>query len=107
MEYNIKEFWPSFMFYFNLLASYEFSFFNPLFWAALLLLLLILIQRWSIKKSLHFCIALAVILLGTTKLEGHFAMMQAEPNQYFDASVIKLISGFVVAILSLFYYFLV
>jgi hypothetical protein len=107
MHFDFKLFWPNFLFYLDSLANYEFYLFNPLFWIALCLLLLILIRRWDTKKAFSFCVVIAIILLGTTQIESRYLALFHEPNQFFDSTVIKLISAFVTAMVLLLYIFLV
>jgi hypothetical protein len=107
MNSYLKEFWQSFLVCFNSLASYEFSFLNPLFWIALLLLLLVLIRRWDIRKAFSFCVVLAVILLATTRIVSYYLSMFHEADQFVDATVIKLASVFVSLMTLIVYIFLI
>jgi len=56
--------------YWQDLENFNFSIFNPLFWSGLFVLFLVLLRFWRIRKSFSFCLILALILLGTTKLES-------------------------------------
>ena len=106
MKLDFEAFRQRFLFYLKPLENFEFSFFNPIFWLSLLLLLLILLQIWPAKKSFHFCLLLAFILLCTTEIESRF-VASFPTNQLFDAVTIKLISSFAVMLLFLLYVFLI
>lgn len=106
MKLDFEAFRQRFLFYLKPLANFEFSFFNPIFWICLLLIFLILLQIWPVKKSFHFCLLLAFILLCTTKIESRF-VASFPTNQLFDATTIKLISSAAVMLLLLFYIFLI
>lgn len=95
-----------FMFYLNPLKNLEFTFLNPLFWAFLFLLFIMLCRIWEAKKSIHFCLLLAFILLCTTEIESRVVALFSAPDQSIDTTLIKFISIFLVTLLFIFYVFL-
>jgi hypothetical protein len=91
--------------YYNSLKNYEFSYLNPLFWAGLLLLFIVVSRFWELKKSFSYCLWIGIILLVTSKLEVVFANLFSLPGASADTTLIKFVSAFVVAMLSIFYIF--
>ena len=87
----------------NSLRNFQFSYLNPVFWGCLLLLFLILSRFWEIKKAFSFCAVLAIILLATTKLEGHVSGMLSDAGGMLDPSVIRIIAVFVILVIFLCY----
>ena len=88
--------------YLDSLKNFHFTFLNPLFWAFLLVLLLILLRFWEIKKSFSFCLIIAVILLGTTKLEDFVVDTLAISGESLVPFLIRVLSLFAVAIVFLY-----
>lgn len=93
---------------FNLksLENFEFTFFNPLFWAIIFILFFVLQKRWGIKNAFTFSAITAVILLLTTELEGAIVVTLSAAGEPFDSGIIRLISLTVISFLFLVYAFL-
>jgi len=89
------------------ILKFRFYFHNPLFWVLLLLLMLVLLQKWAFKKSFYFCSLLAGILLLTTRIEWLLLHSVSNSGSVIDATFVKLLSLVLVAILSLIFIFLV
>ncbi|MFC1667256.1 hypothetical protein ACFL0P_05285 [Candidatus Omnitrophota bacterium] len=85
------------------LKNFHFSVANPLFWAVLIVLFLILLRFWQPKKSFSFCLTIGIILLATTKLENFIANMAAGSNATFDPFLIRVGCLFIISILLLCY----
>lgn len=91
--------------YLKELRNFHFSLFNPLFWVFLLILFLILSRAWGYRKSFSYCSILAIVLLVTTMLENSLASTLAK-SEVFDATVLKIISIFVISMVTLYYFFI-
>lgn len=88
---------------FESIKSFQFSYFNPLFWVFLLILFLILLRIWEIKKSFSYCILLSVILLTTTKVENYLIDIWAKSGEIFDPVPIRILTFFIIVIISIYY----
>ncbi len=106
-KFDYKEFLMVLFSYAKPLLKYRFHFYNPLFWVLILLLMLVLLQKWAFKKSFYFCSLLSIILLLTTRIEWYLLHMPVGSGSVIDATVVKLLSLVVVTILSLIFIFLV
>lgn len=95
----------AFLPYFNELTKFHFSLFNPLFWVFLLILFLISSRSWGYRKSFSYYSILAIVLLTTTMLENSLASTLAK-SEVFDATVLRIISIFVILMVTLYYFFI-
>ena len=92
--------------HFEALKRFQFTYDNPLFWAGLVLIFLILAWFWGYKKSFSFCFLIGLILLGTTKLEAVVTEMVAKSWETFDPFILRAASSFVITIILVYYLFL-
>jgi hypothetical protein len=88
------------------LYEFEFTFFNPLFWAIVLILFLVLRRIWGKKNSFTFSSLTAIILLVTTELENNIAVAMAIHGEPFDSGIIRMLSIVIILVLFLAYVFL-
>lgn len=98
----IKEFLAP---YLEMLKDLNFTYDNPLFWAGLIILFIILSRSWHTGNAFLFLSLIALILLGTTKLEGLVADMLIKNGSTFGPLLIRLFSGFLIAIMFIYYAF--
>jgi hypothetical protein len=91
--------------YYKPLRNCQFSYDNPLFWAGALLLFIVVSRFWELKKSFSYCAILAVILLATSRTEVFVANLFSSPGATVDTTIIKFISAFFIAMLTIFYFF--
>jgi hypothetical protein len=87
------------------LQNFEFNFFNPLFWAIIFLLFLILWKFWSGKRAFSFSFMTALILLSITEIEFRFSALFSKAGETFDSSIIRLLGLAAIALIFLFYTF--
>lgn len=87
------------------LKNFQFSYNNPLFWVFLLLSSLVLLRFWRPRKSLSFCLILAIILLATTKIEN-ITVALIEPGEVFDPVIIRVVSIIIIIFISIYYVFI-
>jgi hypothetical protein len=100
----IKEFLAP---HFDSLKIFNFTYDNPLFWAGLIVLFIVLSMFWTKGSSFSFSFLIGAILLGTTKIESLIAgMLVAENGAAFDPLLIRIFSGFVIAIIFVYYAFM-
>jgi hypothetical protein len=93
--------------YLESLKVLNFTYDNPLFWAGLVALFIILSMFWTKGSSFSFSFLIGAILLGTTKIESLIAgMLAAENGAAFDPLLIRIFSGFVIAIIFVYYAFM-
>lgn len=91
--------------YLQELKNYHFSWSNPLFWLLLLIALFILSRRWGLSKAGSFCLLIGLVLLGTTEIEMRIGDALVNSG-LFDAGVLRLVSLFVIAMITLYYLFI-
>jgi len=84
------------------LQVFHFSALNPLFWAFLFILFLILSRFWKTRKSFSFCVVIAIVLLACSKLEHSAANALGSSTSF----MIRGLSLFIIAIVSLYYFFI-
>ncbi len=89
--------------YLESLKSFQFSYFNPLFWVFIFILFLILLRIWEIKKSFSYCVLLSLILLATTELETWLAGIWTKSGETFDPLLIRILTFLVIVIISIYY----
>jgi len=92
--------------HFEALKRFQFTYDNPIFWAGLVLIFLILAWFWGWRKSFSFCLLTGLILLGTTKLEIIITEMVVKSGETFDPFIVRAGSLFVITIISVYYLFL-
>jgi len=92
--------------HFETLKRFQFTYDNPLFWAGLVLIFLILAWFWGWRKSFSFCFLTGLILLGNTKLEAVVTEMVAKSWEIFDPFILRAASLFVITIILVYYLFL-
>lgn len=92
--------------YLGALLQFNFSPLNPLFWIFLLLLCLVLLKTWHIKKAISFCVVVGFLLLATTKLEAVITAWIASQGEIFDPMILRLACGVLLVFITI-YYFLV
>jgi len=85
------------------LRNYNFSYQNPLFWAFLFVIFLVLTKPWGAKKAFAFSLILGAILLPTTAFEKMFLRTMIKPGETFDPTIIRIISGVVIAFTVLYF----
>ena len=95
----------TFLYHLDSLKHFHFSGLNPVFWLFLLLLFLILLRFWEIKKAFPFCSIVAIVLLATTKLENFIADMFAKSGEIFDPRIIRLLPIVIIPFIILYYAF--
>ncbi|MGD9015397.1 MAG: hypothetical protein PVI33_05190 [Candidatus Omnitrophota bacterium] len=88
------------------LRNFHFSLFNPVFWAGLLLLFLLLSLIWKAKKAFSFCLILGIILLINTELENYLIGKFAKTGEMFDPATFRLFPLAIIAFIFLAYLFL-
>lgn len=67
-----------------MLGRFHFSFTNPLFWAGILLLFLVLLRFWSRKKAFSFSLVTAALFLAATAIEEYTTQKVAALGGEFD-----------------------
>lgn len=92
--------------YLESLMNFQFSVSNPLFWILLLVLFLILLRFWDIRKSFSFCCIVAVLLLATTKAEVLIAGFVIKSSGTFDPFLIRTIPIIVLSFILIYYIFI-
>ncbi|UCC95831.1 MAG: hypothetical protein JSW40_03555 [Candidatus Omnitrophota bacterium] len=100
---DLYTFKTMFLSHLDSLMNFQFYLLNPVFWAFLLILFLILAQLWDKKKSFSFCITIAIILLGATKLESYITGAMQRGGEVFDPTIFRIIVSFIVFITILYY----
>ena len=88
------------------ISQYQFTINNPVFWAILIVLALILTRFWDIKKSFSFSIAIGIVLLATTKIEHIVVAASTSANEFFDPIVIRILSVIAITLVVLYYIFI-
>jgi hypothetical protein len=91
--------------YWNELSRFEFFYTNNLLWLIVFVAMLILAQRWGVKKAFSFCILMAAILLATTGTERYLASWSGATADSLDmiTSIVRLISLGIIAFVVMFY----
>ena len=85
------------------LRDFYFYYDNPVLWAGLVVILLILLRFWRIKKALSFCIIEAGILLASTKL-GHLCREWiTQAGGEFDYLLLRIGTVFLLVIVFFYY----
>lgn len=97
---------PVFLPYINSLRDFHFSYRNPVFWLFLLIVCLILLRFWQPKKTISFCLTIAVILLAATKIERIMAQALARQGGVFDPFIIRIMLFIVVSIVGIYFVFI-
>lgn len=92
--------------YVEKISQYQFTVNNPIFWAILIVLALLLTRFWDIKKSFSFSITIGIILLATTKIEQAVVSASANAQEFFDPVVVRILSIVVIALVILYYVFI-
>ena len=95
-----------FLYHLDSLKNFQFTPLNPVFWLFLLLLFLILLRFWLVKKSFSFCLIVAIVLLATTKLEDFLVNKLAKSVEIFDPKIIRLFPIVVISFVFLYYAFI-
>ncbi|MFA5008907.1 MAG: hypothetical protein WC546_06795 [Candidatus Omnitrophota bacterium] len=95
-----------FLEYFYELANFNFSVTNPVFWLFFLILLLILLKSWKIKKAFSFCFVIALILLVATKIESYMVEFFKRNKEQFDPLLIRISCVIIILAVSLYYFFI-
>lgn len=88
------------------LRNFQFSPFNLVFWVFLIVVFLLLLKFWVAKKSFSFCLAIAIVLLGTTKLERLVSTAIVSHGETFDPLVFRIAAIFFIAVVWLYYGFI-
>lgn len=96
-----KKLWP----YLNELKNFHFSLSNPLLWVIFCVSFLLLSRQWGTKKAFSFCLIITVVLLATTLLENYIPSASGAA-ELFDFTIIKLISIFVISLITIYYFFI-
>lgn len=89
--------------HFNELKDFYFTFDNIAFWTFLLVFFLLLLRVWSTNKAFSFCLLIAIVLLGTTKMES---LVVGTFNTTFEPGIIRIISLIIISIISIYYVFI-
>ncbi|MEI8350649.1 MAG: hypothetical protein WCI77_10930 [Candidatus Omnitrophota bacterium] len=92
--------------YFEQLYYFRFSWSNPVLWIFFLLLLLVLLRFWKIKKALSFCAVIFLILLATTKAEVYLFDILRRQGVAFDPVLFRAVSLFLLALVTVYYLFI-
>ncbi|MBU0759253.1 MAG: hypothetical protein KKC66_04575 [Candidatus Omnitrophica bacterium] len=92
--------------YLEALKDLKFTYDNPLFWAGLIILFIVLSRAWTRGSAFSFSFLIALILLGTTKLEALVADIMIKNGSTFDPLLIRIFSGFLIAIILVYYAFM-
>jgi hypothetical protein len=92
--------------YFSELICFNFSVVNPVFWLFFLILLLILVKSWKIKKAFSFCFVIALILLAETQIENHVMDFFRRNKEQFDPLLIRIACVIIILVVSLYYFFI-
>jgi hypothetical protein len=91
--------------YLEELRNSHFTFDNPVLWVLFLILLFILSRSWGMRKAFSYCLIVTAILLVTTQLEQSWGSTLAK-SEVFDVTVLKMISAFVIVLLSIYFFFI-
>jgi len=92
--------------HFQALKTFHFSYTNPLFWAFLFILFLILLNSWKAKKAFSFCSLVGAILLINSQIENYILRKFVLEEGFDPAVVMRVISGVLIIFLAI-YYFLI
>ncbi|MDD4954722.1 MAG: hypothetical protein PHP17_01615 [Candidatus Omnitrophica bacterium] len=87
------------------LLRFNFSVTNPVFWLFFLVILLVLVRSWKIKKAFSFCFVIALVLLAETKIENHIIEFFKRNREQFDPLLIRIACIVVIFVVSLYYFF--
>jgi len=91
-------------FYLNELRNFHFLLSNPLLWIIFFVSFLILSSQWGAKKSFSFCLIITVVLVVTTAIESYVPNTPGV-SELFDFTIVKLISIFIIMLISIYYVF--
>lgn len=89
--------------YWKSLGAFQFNYYNPLFWAMLVLVFFVAVNFWGTKKALSFCIISAVLLLLTTQIEKFFVNLVSKTGEVFDPIILRAISFLIILVIGLYY----
>jgi len=92
--------------YFSELIRFNFSVVNPVFWLFFLIVLLILVKSWKIKKAFSFCFVIALILVAETQVENHVMDFFRRNREQFDPLLIRISCVVIILAVSLYYFFI-
>lgn len=95
-----------FLEYSNELLHFKFSVTNPVFWLFFLVLLLVLLRFWKIRKAFSFCFVIALILLAVAKAENYATMFFSKNKEQFDPILIRISCVIIILTVSLYYFFI-
>ncbi len=90
--------------YLNSLQNFQFYYLNPLFWIFFLFLFLILLRSWRPKKSLSFCLSLAIVLLLETKIENFIGGISKHSEGVDPNFIVRIIFGMLIAFIFIYYF---
>lgn len=85
------------------LQQFQFYFSNPVFWLCVLIVFLVLLRFWHVKKSFSFSVLAAAILLVTTQVEHLVVDFVRQHGETFDPIIIRVLSVFAIIILFVYY----
>jgi len=92
--------------YYQSLKNFQFLFYNPLFWVFLLILFFILLRFWESGKAFSFCLIIAGVLLGLTRLESFLTTLLAKHGASFDPLPLRILSIVIIVVVSVCYFFI-
>ena len=95
-----------FLYHLYIMEDFHFTFSNPVFWLLALVLFLILLTFWQLKKALPFSLIVALILLGTTKFENFLSNIFVGSRESFDPTMVRLLSITFIAFIFIYYAFI-
>ncbi len=88
------------------LGRFEFIPINPLFWFIILFLFAFLYKFWSKKHAFSFSMMAALILMATTEIEFRYCAALVRTGEVFDPGIIRLVALVSIALIFMFYTFL-
>lgn len=92
--------------YVEKISQYQFTVNNPVFWLMLIVIALVLMRFWDLRKSFSFSIAIGAILLVTTKIEKAILEASSRANEFFDPVIIRILSVIAITLVILYYIFI-
>ncbi len=82
------------------LKNLHFSVANPLFWTIILVVFLLLLNFWTVRKAFSFCVVISLVLLAATKLENFTASFSSYD---FIPALTRVLLAFTVLLIVIYY----
>jgi peptidoglycan/LPS O-acetylase OafA/YrhL len=92
--------------YWQEIVQFNFNILNPLFWLGGLILFLLCLQFWKLKKSFSCTVIILVALLLITFIEKIATAKFGTLGLELDAFIVRLIGFFIIGIILFYYVFI-